>query len=238
MAVAPPKALVLFDIDGTLLRRAGPHHRDALAAAVKRVTGIATTTDGVPVAGMLDRDILTAMLRREGASAACIRRHMSAIVEYAQRYYLRTCPDLRRKVCPGARMLLYKLSRRGIPAGLVTGNLTRIGWTKMERAGLRRYLRFGAFAEMAHDRADLVAIALRHARREGWIDRTSPVALIGDHPNDIRAAKAHGVRSVAVGTGLIGTAELALHAPDILVPDMRSLSIEMLVGATSQAGNA
>ena len=27
MAVAPPKALVLFDIDGTLLRRAGPQHR-------------------------------------------------------------------------------------------------------------------------------------------------------------------------------------------------------------------
>jgi phosphoglycolate phosphatase-like HAD superfamily hydrolase len=81
---------------------------------------------------------------------------------------------------------------------------------------------------MAHDRADLVAIALRHARREGWIDRASPVALVGDHPNDIRAAKANRVRSVAVGTGLVGTAELALHAPDVLVPDMRSLSIEML----------
>jgi len=225
----PPKALVLFDIDGTLLRRAGPHHREALVDAVKKVTGVGTTTDGVPVAGMLDRDILTAMLRREGASVALIRRHMSEIVEYAQRSYVRTCPDLRRKVCPGARMLLYKLSRRGIPAGLVTGNLTRIGWTKMERAGLRRYLRFGAFAEMAHDRADLVGIALRHARREGWIDRSSPVALIGDHPNDIRAAKAHGVRSVAVGTGLIGTAELALHAPDILVPDMRALSIDRLL---------
>jgi phosphoglycolate phosphatase-like HAD superfamily hydrolase len=232
------KALVLFDIDGTLLRRAGPHHREALAAAVKKVTGILTTTDGVPVAGMLDRDILAAMLRREGASAALIRRHMPAIVEYAQRSYLRSCPDLRRKVCPGARMLLYKLWRRGIPAGLVTGNLTRIGWTKMERAGLRRYLRFGAFAEMAHDRADLVGIALRHARGESWIDRTSPVALIGDHPNDIRAAKAHGVRSVAVGTGLIGIDELAKHAPDVLVPDMRALSLEMLLGPISQAGNA
>src|SRR5450631_2319404 len=118
VSLAPPKALVLFDIDGTLLRRAGPHHREALAAAVKKVTGIATTTDGVPVAGMLDRDILTAMLRREGGSAALISRHMPAIVEYAQSYYLRTCPDLRRKVCPGARMLLYKLSRRGVPTGL------------------------------------------------------------------------------------------------------------------------
>ena len=153
---------------------------------------------------------------------------MPAIVEYAQRAYQRTCPDLRASVCPGARMLLYKLSRRGIPAGLVTGNLTRIGWKKMERAGLRHYLRFGAFAELARDRAGLVALALRHARREGWIDRASPVALIGDHPNDIRAAKANGVRSVAVATGLIGEAELARHSPDILVRDLRALSLDVL----------
>src|SRR6202167_5342948 len=104
-SLAPRKALVLFDIDGTLLRRAGPQHREALAAAVKKITGVTTTTEGVPVAGMLDRDILTAMLRREGASLALIRRHMPAIVEYAQRVYLRTCPDLRKKVCPGARLL-------------------------------------------------------------------------------------------------------------------------------------
>jgi len=229
MSLAFPKALVLFDIDGTLLRRAGSHHREALAAAVKKVTGVEATTEGIPVAGMLDRDILTVMLRQSGASAALIRRAMPRMVEHAQLTYVRRCPDLRRKVCPGARMLLYRLSRRGIPAGLVTGNLTRIGWKKMERAGLRQYLRFGAFAELARDRADLVCIALRHARREGWIDRTSPVALLGDHPNDILAAKAHGVRAVAVATGLIGEAELARHAPDLLVPDMRALTLEMLL---------
>ena len=127
-------------------------------------------------------------------------------------------------------MLLYRLSRKGIPAGLVTGNLTRIGWKKMERAGLKQYLRFGAFAELAPDRAGLVRIAVRHARRQGWIDSASPVALIGDHPNDIRAARANSVRSIAVATGLSSADELASHAPDILVPDLRALSLEMLLG--------
>jgi len=224
------RALVLFDIDGTLLRRAGPHHRQALVAAVKKATGLETTTEGIAVQGMLDRDILAAMLRNAGASQALIRRGMPHIVAYAQSTYVRRCPDLRRKVCPGARMLLYKLARRGIPAGLVTGNLTRIGWKKMERAGLRQYLRFGAFSELARDRPGLVRIALDHARRRGWIDRTSPVALVGDHPNDIRAARAHGVRSVAVATGLTSAEELAAHSPDLLVQDMRVLSVEMLVG--------
>src|SRR6185295_10722804 len=109
------KALVLFDIDGTLLRRAGPHHRQALIDSVRRVTGIETTTEGVPVQGMLDRDILTCMLSCAGVSPTRIRRHMPAIVALAQSIYVRSCPDLRRRVCPGARMLLYNLSRRGIP---------------------------------------------------------------------------------------------------------------------------
>jgi len=224
------RALVLFDIDGTLLRRAGSHHRQALIDSVQRVTGIATTTDGVPVSGMLDRDILARMLTNAGVSQTRIRRHMPALVTLAQRIYVRTCPDLRRRVCPGARMLLYRLWQRRIPTGLVTGNLTRIGWKKMERAGLKPYLRFGAFAELAPDRAGLVRIAVRHARRQGWIDKASPITLIGDHANDIRAARANGVRSIAVATGLMPAEELAKHAPDILVPDLRALSLEMLLG--------
>jgi phosphoglycolate phosphatase-like HAD superfamily hydrolase len=127
-------------------------------------------------------------------------------------------------------MLLYRLSRRRIPAGLVTGNLTGIGWKKMEQAGLKPYLRFGAFAELARDRAGLVRLALQQARREGWIQRSSPVALIGDHPNDIRAAQANGVRSVAVATGVASWEELAAHGPDVLVADLRALALETLLG--------
>ena len=222
--------MVLFDIDGTLLRRAGPHHRQALIDAVRSATGVDTTTDGVPVQGMLDRDILTEMLANAGVSRTRIRRHMPAMVSLAQRIYVRSCPDLRRRVCPGARMLLYRLWRKRIPTGLVTGNLTRIGWTKMERAGLKRYLRFGAFAELAANRAGLVRIAIRHARRQGWIGQSSPVALIGDHPNDIRAARANGIRSIAVATGLVSAEELARHSPDLLLKDLRGVSLEKLLG--------
>jgi phosphoglycolate phosphatase-like HAD superfamily hydrolase len=224
------KSLVLFDIDGTLLRRAGPHHREALVEAVRRVTGLETTTDNIAVQGALDGDILAQMLANAGATRTLIRRNMMAMIEHAQRIYVRRCPDLRSKVCPGARMLLYRLSRRGVTTGLVTGNLTRIGWKKMERAGLRQYLHFGAFAELARDRAGLVRIAVRQARKEGWIDADSPVALIGDHPNDIHAAKANRVRSIAVATGVVGAAELAGHSPDVLVPDLRALSMEELFG--------
>jgi len=45
--------MVLFDIDGTLIRRAGPHHRQALVDAIRRAVSVETTTEGVPVAGIL-----------------------------------------------------------------------------------------------------------------------------------------------------------------------------------------
>ncbi|HUA19173.1 MAG TPA: HAD family hydrolase [Bryobacteraceae bacterium] len=225
----PSCALVLFDIDGTLIRRAGPHHRQALVEAIRRTTGVETSTEGVPVAGMLDRDILASMMLRAGVRPGEIRKAMPAVIRRAQSIYVRTSPDLARKVCPGVRTVLRRLSRRGVVIGLVTGNLSRIGWRKMERAGLRHYFRFGAFAELAKDRAGLVRIAVRHARGRGWIGRESPVSLIGDHPNDVRAAQAAGVRAVAVATGIATFEELEAHRPDVLVPDLRSLVLDLLL---------
>jgi phosphoglycolate phosphatase-like HAD superfamily hydrolase len=224
-----PPALVLFDIDGTLLRRSGPDHRRVLEEAVWHVAGLRTTTDGVPVQGMLDREILRQMMRNAGAAEALVKRALPAIVAKAQSLYARRCPDLRDKVCPGAKETLAALARSGAVIGLVTGNLSRIGWRKMERAGLKRHIRFGAFAEQAPTRTALARLALRHARRERWIVAGSAASLVGDHPNDIAAARGNGLRSVAVATGVVPYDELASHGPDILVPDLTALDWKCLL---------
>ncbi len=220
---------MLFDIDGTLIRRAGPHHREALVDAIRRVTHVETTTEGVPVAGMLDREILTTMMLQAGMSRSATRRAMPEVIARAQSIYVRRVPDISRKVCPGVRTLLRRLTARDVVIGLVTGNLSRIGWRKMERTGLRKYFRFGAFAEMAHSRAELVRVAIRKARKEKWIGRDSAITLIGDHPNDVLAAKANGIRSVAVGTGIVGLEELNSHSPHIAVEDLRSVRVDDLL---------
>lgn len=222
-------ALVLFDIDGTLIRRAGPHHREALVEAIWRTAKVESTTEGVPVAGMLDRDILTTMMLQAGLPRSEIRRLLPEVIARAQSIYVRRVPDISRKVCPGVRSLLGRLSRRGVVIGLVTGNLSRIGWRKMERAGLRPYFRFGAFAEMARDRAGLVRIAIRRARQERWISRDSNISLIGDHPNDVLAARANGIRAIAVGTGIVSLDELRIHSPNILIPDLRCIPLADLL---------
>jgi phosphoglycolate phosphatase-like HAD superfamily hydrolase len=221
-------ALVLFDIDGTLIRRAGPHHRQALVDAVRDVTGLETTTEGIPVQGMLDPDILTVMMLNAGSDPVDIRRAMPALIERAQEVYIPSVPDLQDKACPGARELLDELARREILLALVTGNLTRIGWRKLERARLHHYFRYGAFAETAADRADLARQAIEIARREHRIAPETPMSLIGDSPADIIAAKANGIQSVAVCTGLNSREELEAHSPYILVDDLRAVTVEML----------
>jgi phosphoglycolate phosphatase len=220
--------LVLFDIDGTLVRRAGPHHREALIAGVRSVTGLMTTTDGIPVHGMLDQDILTQMMSREGMKQRAITAAMPAIQRRAERVYLGSCPDLRKKTCPGVRSLLHRFKRRGIPLALVTGNLTRIGWKKLECAGLKDYFLFGAFSEMAKTRAGLAKIAIRVARERGLIENGAGVALIGDAPSDIIAAKANQIRSISVATGVSKPEDLRPHKPDVLIEDLRAFEWPML----------
>jgi phosphoglycolate phosphatase len=231
------RALVLFDIDGTLLRRAGPHHREALVYAVRHITGLETTTEGIPVQGMLDPDILAVMMRRVGAPRSHISEAMPEIMRAAERRYQRTCPPLDDKHCPGVVPLLDRLTRHNILLGLVTGNLTRIGWRKLERAGLRDYFGFGAFAEMAKTRAGLAKIAIREARRQRWISGSAAVSLIGDAPADILAARRNRIRSIAVATGLTSPDELRAEEPDILLRDLRGVRLRMVGGDRRYRGD-
>jgi phosphoglycolate phosphatase len=212
--------LLLFDIDGTLLRRAGPHHRQALVDAVRAVTGVETSTDGIPVHGMLDPDILAEMLRRAGARPEVIANAMPAIEEEAQRVYEMTCPDLRGRTCPGVKRLLQRLRRSRVPCVLVTGNLARIAWKKLECAGLGRFFVFGSFAGTAHTRTALARNAIRMARRRGLVKSGTQVWLVGDAPQDVLAARANGIGCVAVHTGVSGARDLGRLRPDVLVKDL------------------
>ncbi len=222
-------ALALFDIDGTLVRRAGAHHREALVYGVRRVTGIETTTEGIPVQGMLDPVIIEHMLRRAGAPRTTTRDAMPEIQRAAESFYLRACPELRDKHCPAVESTLEKLARNGVLLALVTGNLTRIGWRKLDRAGLKGHFRFGAFGEMAKTRAGLAKWAVAEARRRLWIHRATPISLIGDATSDIIAAKANGICSISVGTGITPREELVALAPDYLLRNLYELRLRMLL---------
>jgi phosphoglycolate phosphatase len=221
-------SLVLFDIDGTLTRGIGPHHRRALENAVRKVSGVAATTENIPVHGMLDNVILTLMMRAAGIPDEEAAHILSAVIEAAQELYLEGVPDLRDKVCPGVIGLLEELKRRGAVRALVTGNLTRIAWHKLSRAGLDRHFAFGAFGEMAPTRGELAKLAIAQARREGLIGPDARISLIGDAITDVEAAHAAGIQAIAVRTGITAHEDLIAARPHHLLDDLTCLDLAII----------
>ncbi|HVW10139.1 MAG TPA: HAD family hydrolase [Bryobacteraceae bacterium] len=221
-------SLVLFDIDGTLTRGIGSHHRRALENAVRQVTGVPATTENIPVHGMLDSVILAMMMREAGIPDDDAARAMPAIIEAAQELYLEGVPDLRGKVCPGVADLLEELTRRGVVRALVTGNLTRIAWHKLSRAGLDHHFAFGAFGEMAPTRGELAKLAIAHARREGLIRADARISLIGDAITDVEAAHAAGIQAIAVRTGITPHEDLIAAKPHHLLVDLTCLDLTII----------
>jgi len=111
---------------------------------------------------------------------------------------------------------------------LVTGNLMRIAWHKLSRAGIGQHFRFGAFGEMAPTRGDLAKLAIAQARKEGLIDAASRISLIGDAASDIQAARDAGVQSIAVRTGIAPVEELEAAGPDVLLEDLTRLDLAII----------
>ncbi len=222
-------SLVLFDIDGTLVRKAGPQHRLALIQAVRDVLGLEATTDGVPLHGMLDPDIILCMLENAGLAAMDIDTAMPAILVAAEEAYLATeIPDIRDKRCPAVPEILDMLTGMGTVLALVTGNLPRIGWRKLERAGIHHYFRHGGFGGMAPTRGLLAKLAIEQARADGLIGPGSRISLIGDAPQDIRAAQENGIQSISVRTGVTPPGELEACNPDYLLDDLTRLDANIL----------
>ncbi len=224
------KPLVLFDIDGTLMRGAGQHHKQALIEGIRRVTGLSTHLEGVATSGMLDRDLIVSMLLASGQSQRVIRAALRQIMAECQSAYLENCLiDLAPFLCLGVREFMVQLNDRGAVLGLVTGNLSQIGWRKMELAGIREYFSVGAFAEDGTTRARLARVAVRRALKQQLIEPDTRISLIGDHANDVQAAKANGFQSIAVATGVMPIEELQRCEPDILVRSLAELDIEKVL---------
>src|ERR1700751_2178600 len=97
-------SLVLFDIDGTLVRGAGAHHRNALIEGIRKVTGIETHLNGVSTSGMLDRDLIVHMLSATGYAQRRTRASLGRIMQACQIAYAADCAtDLTGAVCLGVR---------------------------------------------------------------------------------------------------------------------------------------
>lgn len=225
----PGALLLLFDIDGTLLRLASREHAEALHEAMHAVYGVHTEGVRVEAAGRTDIEIARATLLSVGVSARRIEERFDALRDATTEAYARLVPaDLSATITPGMDGLLERLAQRdGVLLSLVTGNLEPIARLKLRAAGLEHYFPAGqgGFGSDSEDRTDLPPIA---RRRAGTRDAPHPrerTVVIGDTPRDIVCARADDLRVVAIAAGPFPASELG--AADAVVSDVDGLSAEL-----------
>jgi phosphoglycolate phosphatase len=215
--------LVLFDIDGTLLRAGDTDHGAAFRHAFETVYGRFVTLDGVPLAGMLDAQIARVLFERHDLDRNASDERLHEMMEaMGERYVLAIAErNLRERLLPGAVEAVQACVHYQWPAGVLTGNGRAVGHAKLRAIGLDMLLTFGAFGDSATERGQLVEIAIDAARlATGQSFERSQTVLIGDTPNDISAARHSAARVIAVATGRFSVETLAEHGPDALLQDL------------------
>jgi phosphoglycolate phosphatase-like HAD superfamily hydrolase len=206
--------LVLWDIDGTLVRTAG-HGRYAFEEAFRAVVG--REPEPVDYAGRTDKQIALTMLAGE-------HDHLPRVLEE-----LAGALELRKEAMraegyayPGVPEVLAALHRRDdVINSLLTGNIQANAVVKVSAFGLERWLDFdvGAYGSDPHEeRSELVAVARERAAAK-YGEPTGAV-LVGDTPLDVRAAKEAGARAVAVATGFAEPEALRASGPDAYLDDL------------------
>ena len=195
--------LLLFDIDGTLLRGHGAReHARALIAALAETYEVALDDEAVRRAGpwgKTDRRIAREVLLEAGLDDHAIDARAGEWPErVCRRYDQADLADLAEAVAPGAREALEWADAEGHRLGLVTGNLEPVARRKLTAAGLGRWFAAGpgGFGSDAEVRAELVPLA---RERAGGAPRGDTL-VIGDAPGDVECAQADGVRCVGVSS--------------------------------------
>lgn len=219
---APP--LVLFDVDGTLMVTGGATSR-CIRQTCERVLGDQFTWSKF-APGLLDPQIFSHLAAASGFDD--VSQHQD---RYRQMYLQELERELERcradvQVLPGVRELLDQLGaaqQRGrVVLGLLSGNYAQAVALKLRAAGLDpAVFPITAFAEDGEQRSDLLAVAMRrYAERTGEPPEPANVFIIGDTPNDIRCAHAHGCVSVAVATGWYSADDLREAGADHVVANL------------------
>lgn len=214
MTAARPVRLVLFDIDGTILRSNGAGRR-AMIGALREIFG-GTGPEDHRYDGKTDPQIVREVMRIEGHGDAHIDERMDALMTLYLTHLERELVEANTVVYPGIRELLDALEARDDTVlGLLTGNLREGAHAKLRAAGIDPgRFRIGAFGSDHEHRPELPALARQRAQAELGIDLEGEhLVIIGDTPADIECGRALGVRAIGVATGSYSVDELRRHAP-------------------------
>jgi phosphoglycolate phosphatase len=215
------KHLILWDIDGTLLRCGGVG-AEAFDRAIERVLG-ARPRSHVVFSGKTDRQIVEEFLTMEGSKDL---DHIPAVLYHLERELALQADRIavEGSACPGSEAALRALAMiNSVEQTVLTGNIAANALAKLAAFGLDTYLDLeaGAYGSEHSDRRSLLPLAWKHQRdlrgvrylpHETWV--------VGDSPRDLECARAGDARCVLVATGRHDFSELEALGADVVLKDL------------------
>jgi phosphoglycolate phosphatase-like HAD superfamily hydrolase len=197
----------------------------AFHRALRRIFNVDVNNEVVRPDGKTDPLILKELLARFGlADRLCGKTQEALFSSYLS--FLEEEMSLAKergliRILPGALDLLDILSNQpDFCTGLVTGNLEKGAYIKLDKAGLSGYFRFGGYGSDSEDRTTLTQIGIQ---RGAQVVAPAPVEgafVVGDTPFDISHGHAAGASVIAVASARYGMNDLGSHDPDLLIPDL------------------
>jgi phosphoglycolate phosphatase len=201
------RILLLFDIDGTLMRCGGAGMR-AMFHVADQMFGQDFKWEGIEAAGNLD-PLIFSQAEQINQLPSCETRHRQFHDAYIQRLaHEFQISGGKVEIMPGVHMILEQLrvreqQRQDIQLGLLTGNYAQAVPIKLQAIGVdHRWFGIHAFGDEAPSRPALVELAMRKYEASlGHKADPRGVIVIGDTPRDVACAKAHDAKVLAVATG-------------------------------------
>ncbi len=212
--------LLLFDIDGTLLRLYPSVAAPIFARAIRQVLNIDINLHpSLSFAGRTDYGILREILDHNKFSDSLLKEKINDIYDIIYQDFQNLLSDATITILPGVRQLLDLLNNDNrFTLALLTGNFEKNAQLKIGYFNLQHYFKFGVYGDFIANRNELPLQALKLANSSMYNYNFLPeqCLVIGDTASDIESAKQAKMHSLAVATGLSGKNELATYSPDLL----------------------
>lgn len=208
------KRLILFDIDGTLLR--GGPARDAFELALVETYGTAGAISDHEFSGKTDPQIARELMRDAGLDERVIDQGLPILYDHYLRELADRLSSRPTMALPGVFALLATLEADENSAlGLLTGNIERGARLKLGAADIVTPFEIGAYGSDREERDLLPAVALRRATTQ-WARSFAPeeVVIVGDTPRDVSCGRAAGMRTMAIASGEYTRADLVAEGAD------------------------
>lgn len=222
--------LVLFDIDGTLIRSGGAGVR-AFEKTFSEVFGLKEATRYLKFAGRTDVSLV-----REGFrlfEVDPVEGNFRKFFEHYQVFLQELLLTTTGGVCEGILSMIEQLEGAVDKPllGLLTGNIRRGAELKLSHYKLWHHFTTGAFADDHEDRNCIASIAQQRGEELlGRKLRGKEIVVIGDTPLDIACAQSIGAKVLAVGTGEYSSAELAKLNPTWSVAHVGQVDVHTVLG--------